>query len=157
IVLTGHKALGGTGKLAYNGHTVDLTLPWSRVTVVEAVAKHTGVKLHDFELASVKKAVKCAGIEIHADWEHDRTFLFSVLVDWLAGKLGFDKPVFLCDWPNFMTSMALDKGHDVADRTELYICGLELSNGFPSLTDHAGQKKSFAEQIERRRVEGKEQ
>jgi elongation factor P--beta-lysine ligase len=158
IVLAGHRALGGTGKLTYKVYDIDLTLPWPRVTVIDAVAQHTGVRLKDFELASVRKAVEAAGINIHAEWAHDRTFLFSVLVDWLQEHLGLEKPVFLCDWPNFMTSMALDKpGQNVADRSELYICGLELSNGFPSLTDYDSQKKGFAAQIERRRVEGKEQ
>jgi elongation factor P--(R)-beta-lysine ligase len=158
IVLAGHHALGGKGKVAYKGHNIDLALPWPRVTVIDAVEQYTGVRLKDFELASVRKAVEAAGITIHADWANDRTFLFSVLVDWLQERLGLEKPVFLCDWPNFMTSMALDKpGTNIADRSELYICGLELSNGFPSLTDYDSQKKGFAEQIERRRVEGKEQ
>jgi lysyl-tRNA synthetase class 2 len=158
IVLAGHRALGGKGMLSYGGREVHLTLPWPRLTVVDALEKHAGVRLADFELPSVRKAVEAAGIRIHTEWAHDRTFLFSVLIDWLQEHLGLEKPVFLRDWPNIMTSMALDKpGESVADRSELYICGLELSNGFPSLTDYESQKKGFAEQAERRRQEGKEQ
>jgi len=158
IVLAAHRALGGTDILNYGGKKVDLTLPWSRMTVMDSVKKYTGVRLTDFELPAISAAVEASGIRIHTEWAHDRTFLFSVLIDWLQGRLGMEKPVFLYDWPNFMTAMAQNKAKKgVADRSELYICGLELSNGFPSLTNYESQKEGFVQQAERRRPEGKEQ
>jgi lysyl-tRNA synthetase class 2 len=64
-------------------------------------------------------------------------------------RLGWQKPVFLCDYPARMGALARLKPDDTrwAERFELYIAGLELCNGFSELTDPAEQRRRF--EIER--------
>ena len=154
IFMAAHKALGGGNTLTYQEKLLDLTTPWPRITVAEAVKRHTGVALTTFELDEVRRAVTAAGINLHPSWADDRSFLFSILMDHLQQYLGFDRPTFVRDWPSFMTSMAPGNG-TMSERSELYVCGLELSNGFPSVTKAGEQLVGFEQQQERRRREGK--
>jgi lysyl-tRNA synthetase class 2 len=63
--------------------------------------------------------------------------------------------VFICDWPAFETSSAQEKdGREIAERSELFICGVEISDGFPSLTNYERQKQTFDHQLNRRRADG---
>ncbi len=156
FTLAAHKALGGTGKIVYQGMTVDLTPPWDRLSVTDAVEKYVGVRLKDFTPMSLIPALEAAKIPVKDDWREDAVFLFTVLLDHVQNSLGFEKPVFLQDWPNFLTSSA--KEHDsgaFTERSELFIAGVEISDGFPSLTDPKRQRENFARQLERRKHESK--
>ena len=153
--MAAHHALGGGDTLNYQGHNVDLKTPWARITVAEAIHRHTGVAMPDFELESIRAAAKATNIAIHDEWKNDRAFLFSILMDHLQQHIGYDRPTFVHEWPSFMTSMAPAGNSGTSARSELYICGLELSNGFPSVTNADEQLKGFEAQQERRRIEGK--
>lgn len=154
LVLAAHKALGGTGSLNYKGNTVDLALPWDRMTVADAMRNITGASLPDFSLASVAQALQAAGVAIHDDWKDDLSFLFALLMDHIQPSQGLKRPVFLHDWPAFQTSSALQKNPGVTERSELYIGGLEICNGFPSFTGYEEQKRAFEMQQQRRRDYG---
>lgn len=156
FTLHAHRALGGGGSLSYGGHTVDLTPPWDRLSVREAVEKYVGVALPDFTAESFAAALEAANIEVKDEWRNDTVFLFTVLLDHIQGSLGFEKPVFLCDWPNFLTSSAhINETGAFTERSELFIAGVEISDGFPSLTDAARQRDNFAAQLARRKKEEK--
>jgi len=156
MVWRAHKALGGGETIKYQGHTIRLAPPWQRMSVADAVLKYVGVPLPDFSLPSVKAAVEKAGIPIKPEWEGDRAFLFSLLMDHIQQFLGFEQPVFICDWPSFQTSSTLGKGNDgeTAERSELFVAGIEISDGFPSLTDYEKQVSSFAKQLALREKNG---
>lgn len=151
VVLAAHKALGGMGRITYQDKDIDLTLPWDRLTVADAIRKITGAALPDFSLESITAAVTTAGITVQDNWKGDIYFLFSLLIDHIQPSLGLTRPVFMQDWPAFETSSALEKAGAVAARSELFIGGLEISDGFPSFTDYARQKETFEFQQQRRR------
>jgi elongation factor P--beta-lysine ligase len=156
LVWYAHQALDGGKVLESGKHRVRLEPPWERITMAEAITKFTGAPMPDFSLASIQNAVAAADLMVHKDWHADKSFLFSILVDHLQKFLGFERPVFVRDWPAFQTSSAQQKeGVEITDRSEAYICGLELCNGFVSLADYEGQKIAFQQQLERRVVEGK--
>ncbi|MDX2027603.1 MAG: amino acid--tRNA ligase-related protein [Alphaproteobacteria bacterium] len=148
-----HRALGGGDSLAYQGRKISLKTPWKRMSVAEAVEAYTGAALPDFSLLSIRRAAESADIVIKDNWAEDPVFLFSILLDHIQPRLGFDQPVFLHDWPDFMTSTAQSRG-GMVERSELFIAGLEFSNGFPSLTDNEAHRESFQKQIARRKAEG---
>ncbi len=157
MMIRAYKDMGGSDTLTYQGHKIDITAPWNRLSVREAVEKYTTAKLPDFTLESFRVAVAAAGIPVKDDWMNDQVFLFTVLLDHVQQFLGFDKPVFIQDWPKFLTSSALENASgQYVERSELFIAGVELSDGFPSLISHARQKETFAEQQTRRRHEGKQ-
>lgn len=157
FTLQAHRALGGEGRLVYQGRAIDLAPPWERLSIRAAVERHTGVSMPDFSPASLIEALTAAGIAVHDDWRADATFLFTILLDHIQGFLGFDKPVFLQDWPNFLTSSAQEhESGAFTERSELFIAGVEISDGFPSLTDPVRQQENFAAQLGRRAQEGKQ-
>jgi len=150
-----NQALGGQKLIQYQGHTIDITPPWDRLTVRGAVEKYMGVALDDFSAPSLIKAAEAAKLPVKEEWREDTIFLFSLVMDHLQTMLGFGKPVFLEEWPKLMTSSAdLDASGKFTQRSELFLASVELSDGFPSLTDYERQKTSFQEQITRRKEIG---
>ena len=72
-------------------------------------------------------------------------------------KLGKGKPTILYEYPRCEAALARAAPHDprVAERFELYVCGVELANGFGELTDANEQRARFeAEMDEKQRVHG---
>jgi len=150
-ILNAHHALGGKETLDYCGHTIDLSPPWDRISICEAVQQHTGVNLPDFTAESFASALEQTGIPVKDDWRKDTAFLFTVLLDHIQKNLGLHKPVFLQEWPSFLTSSAqTHESGTFTERSELFIAGIEISDGFPSLTDAAQQQQNFTAQMERR-------
>ncbi len=84
--------------------------------------------------------------------------MFSrVLVERIEPQLGFGRPTILCEYPVSEAALARPKPADprVAERFELYACGVELANAFGELTDPAEQRRRFvAEMDEKERVYG---
>jgi lysyl-tRNA synthetase class 2 len=131
---------------------------WERLTVREALALHLGLEVSaDFSLDSMNSEARRLGLEVPTSFQEDRHALVSLLVDMVQPKLGQKRPTFLRDWPAFMTSSAAlrEDAPRVAARSELFIAGLEISDGFPSLTDFALQQDTFSREQHRRHAEGK--
>jgi len=114
---------------------ISLSRPWDRISVDEAFLKFTGHSAHE--------AIK------------DDIF-DELLVTRIEPNLGWEKPVFLYDYPVACGSLARRKEGDnsLAERFELYIAGLELANGFSELVDPDEQRRRFAKEIEKSRQAG---
>lgn len=157
LVRRAHAALGGSGTLSFNGHEIDLAPPWERQSVAEAVERQTKVALGDFSADALCRALSEAGVAIRESWKDDVAFLFSLLMGHVQPTLGLSRPLFLRDWPSFETASTAARGATgVAERSELFIGGLEIADGFPTLTDPVRQAETFAFQLERRRRAGTE-
>jgi lysyl-tRNA synthetase class 2 len=77
--------------------------------------------------------------------------LFSkILTEKIEGRLGAGRPTILTDYPVSEAALARARPEDsrFADRFELYVCGVELANGFAELTDPAEQRRRFETQME---------
>jgi lysyl-tRNA synthetase class 2 len=130
------QALGLPSRLAYQGQAIDLTPPWPRLSIDEAFWRHGG----------------CSAAEALASGRFDE--IMGLVIE---PRLGWEQPVFLCDYPAACGALArLKPGRpEVAERFELYIGGLELCNGFSELTDAAEQRRRFAAETDQRRAAGK--
>lgn len=156
MIMRAHQSLGGNGQLLYQGRKVSLVAPFERLTVQEAVRRVTGYAVPDFSPQECRKAIESSGLNVGGAQDSD--FLFSVLIDHVQAKLGMDRPVFLRDWPSYQTASSGDNtAASLAERSELVIAGVEISDGFPSLADPVAQKRNFDEQQKRRTLLGKEQ
>ena len=84
--------------------------------------------------------------------------IFSkLLVARIEPQLGLDRPAILYEYPRCEAALARATAHDarVAERFELYACGVELANGFGELTDATEQRRRFEREMdEKERVYG---
>lgn len=154
--ITGHTSF------SFRGRTCDALAAAERLTVGEAFLRHAGVDL----LASLDEAgqgrrdvlavsARAAGFDVAANdgWAD----IFSKIIVTIEGKLGEGRPTVLCEYPRCEAALARAAAHDprVAERFELYVCGVELANGFGELTDPVEQRARFeAEMAEKERVYG---
>jgi lysyl-tRNA synthetase class 2 len=122
--------------LTYQGRTVDLTAPWDRLSVDDAFRRFGGMSAEE---ALVR----------------DRFDEIMGLV--IEPCLGFDRPMFLYDYPAACGALARLKPDDpsLAERFELYIAGMELCNAFTELTDPVEQRVRFDGENRHRAASGK--
>lgn len=145
--------------LEYRGHKVQIIgRPWERLTVHEVFKKHLGLEVNSsFSLKSMVEETKKADLNVPTEFLNDQGLLFSFLIDSAQEKLGVKVPTWVTAWPIFQTSMAepLPENTELADRSELYIAGLEICNGFTTVSDIQKQKTLFEEQQKMRMADGK--
>ncbi|QCI64229.1 EF-P lysine aminoacylase EpmA [Phreatobacter stygius] len=153
----------GATLLTWRGATADPFLEPERVTLAEAFDRHAGIDLlatiapsGEADRADLAGRTRAAGIRVSEDdtWAD----IFSkVLVERIEPKLGFGRPAILCEYPVSEAALARPKPADprVAERFELYACGVELANAFGELTDPTEQRRRFEiEMAEKARVYG---
>ena len=132
-----------------------------RLTVADAFARHAGIDLMATldsdgmgsrdELA---RRATAAGYRV-ADNDNWADIFSKVLVAAIEPQLGIGRPTVLVEYPRCEAALARATAHDarVAERFELYVCGVELANGFGELTDAREQRRRFeSEMAEKQRV-----
>jgi lysyl-tRNA synthetase class 2 len=148
----------GTRRFAFGGREIDPLAPPERITVAEAFQAFAGVDL----LASLgdrealAAAARAAGVRVAADDTWSDVFS-RVLVAKVEPRLGEGRASLLCEYPSDEAALARPKPSDprVAERFELFACGVELANCFGELTDPAEQRRRFeAEMAEKARLYG---
>jgi lysyl-tRNA synthetase class 2 len=123
---------------------------FEQLTVAEAFARHAGADvLATAGDAAALAAAAGATLRPGEDWED---LFFRLLLERVEPHLGRDRPSFLTHWPAAQAALARRDPADprVAERFELYCCGLELANAFVELTDAAEQRARFAADRARR-------
>lgn len=123
-------------------------LPFERLTVRDAVLRHTGIDLFAHDSGpSLAAAAKALGVHVGDSTSFDDVF-FHLFLERVERKLGFGRPCFLLEYPASMASLARLKPGDarVAERVELYADGVELANGFSELVDAAEQRRRLEEE-----------
>lgn len=153
----------GAGVLRFRDRSCDPALPFERVSVAKAFADHAGIDLlatirgdGATDAAALRAAMAAAGMKAGADdtWSD---MLSRVLVDRVEPHLGHGRLTVLDRYPAAEAALARRCPDDprVAERFEVYACGVELANGFGELTDPAEQRRRFeAEMDEKARVYG---
>jgi lysyl-tRNA synthetase class 2 len=132
------RALRGRPELvAPSGRVIDVRPPFSRLTVRDAFRRWAGVR----------DASRLA--------RRNPDRFFELLVGRVEPRLArLPRPVFLCDYPITQAALARPSPSDpsVAERFELYVGGIELSNGYGELTDPVEQRKRFVAERKRRKA-----
>jgi lysyl-tRNA synthetase class 2 len=152
-----------TRSLVFRGRTADPFAEPERVTVAEAFEAFAGVDLLSTlavdgttDRAALAAAAAAAGVRT-ADDDTWSDIFSRVLVERVEPRLGDGRATILCEYPSAEAALARPKPGDarVAERFELYACGVELANAFGELTDPAEQRRRFeAEMAEKQRVYG---
>ncbi len=119
----------------------------ARVTVAEAFIRHAGIDLLAVLDARDALAAELRRIGLHAGETDTWEDLFHrVMLERIEPQLGVGAPTILCDYPLALAVNAKPSERDprLAQRFELYVCGVELANGCTELTDAAEQRRRFA-------------
>lgn len=140
----------GTMKIQYEGVDIDLTPPWPRLTMLEAVAKYSGkdfTGVIDVEIA--RKMAAEAHVEIEQTWGVGK------IINAFFDKFVEDKliqPVFITEYPKEISPLAKSSAADpnITDRFEGFIYAREICNGFTELNDPIDQRERFLKQVEER-------
>jgi elongation factor P--(R)-beta-lysine ligase len=141
----------GAACFVWQGRSSDPHRAWQYLSVAESFARSCGIDLlatmpdpqrPSFDLLAA--ASRGIGVEPHDgdDWED---LFFRLFLDRVEPQLGFGAPTILYDYPIALAALSRAKPEDprLAERFEIYVCGLELANAFGELTDAATQRARF--------------
>ncbi len=152
----------GVKRFTFRGKAIDPFAAPERVTVAEAFERHAGIDLLatvtnvQGDRAKLAEASGKSGVATAADdtWGD----IFSrILAECVEPKLGVGRATILYEYPLPLAALARTKpgSRQVAERFELYACGVELANAFGELTDVAEQRARFeAAMTEKQRIHG---
>lgn len=140
----------GTRKISYQGVEVDLTSPWARMTMAEAVKKYTGIDFDatdDVEVLSAQ--AKKAGVELAKDLTWGK-LLYECFDQKVEEHLV--QPTFIYDYPVEVSPLAKKKASDkrLTERFEFFITAREMGNAFSELNDPIDQRERFMAQVKER-------
>jgi len=127
---------------------------YDRVTMTEAFHRHVGADLlATADDATALAAAARATLRTAETWED---LFFRLLLERIEPHLGRARPTFLTYWPAAQAALARRDPTDprVAERFELFVCGIELANAFVELTDAAEQRARFETDRAQRRALG---
>jgi lysyl-tRNA synthetase class 2 len=142
---------GDSLHLSYGGKPVDLSQPFERLTIIEAIAKYTDAGEGVYDTSWLTNALKKLG---HTETKHHLSTrsLASLQVlyfeETVEDKLW--QPTFICEHPVEISPLAResDSKPGVTERFELYITGREFGNGFSELNDAEDQAARFQAQVD---------
>lgn len=150
----------GATRFCFRGREVDPFTEPERLTVAEACERFAGIDLlatvsaqGETDREALAAALTRAGIRQAPDDTWGDLFT-RVLVERVEPAIGNGRATILCEYPAPEAALARRSAHDgrVAERFELFACGVELANCFGELTDPAEQRRRFeAEMSERER------
>ncbi len=151
----------GVERLSFRGRVADPFAEPERLSVAEAFGRFAGIDvlatLPDGKpnRARLAAAAQAAGIRL-ADDDTWGDIFSRVLVERVEGNLGIGRVTILDEYPAVQAALARpSRDPRIAERFELYACGVELANGFGELTDAAEQRRRLEQEMaEKQRVYG---
>ena len=151
------SACAGSEILRHGGLTTDPSPEPERLSVADAFQKWAGIDIHACPTTEeIAQKAHSIGIRVAADDGWSDIFT-RILVERIEPHLGKSHPTILMEYPLNEAALARPKPGDprVAERFELYVCGLELANAFGELTDAVEQRRRFeADMAEKERIYG---
>lgn len=137
--------LTGGYKITYQGQEIDLTPPWPRVPLLDAIEKETGFNLFGKSVSELRQIAQ----KLHVDI--DPTMGEGKIIDTIFGEKVEPKliqPIFITDYPVSLSPLA--KRHrskpGLVERFEPFLAGKEVGNAFTELNDPLDQRERFLEQ-----------
>jgi lysyl-tRNA synthetase class 2 len=150
----------GSKRFSFRDRAIDPFAAPERLTMAEAFARHAGIDLMAMlppqPSAVLATAANAVGIRTAADDTWGDVFS-RVLVEKIEPQLGQGRATILYEYPAVQSPLARPKVADLrlAERFELYACGVELANGFGELIDVAEQRQRLEQQMaEKERIYG---
>ncbi len=135
---------------------IDLSPPWARITLRDAIKEHTGVDFEDHpDVESMQAAAASCGVAVDEKWGRGK-----LIDELLSAKVepNLIQPTFLLDYPVELSPLAKRKPDNprLVERFELFIAGREVGNAYSELNDPLEQRERMLRQA-RLRAAGDEE
>ena len=140
-------AVNGTTKITYQGTEIDLTPPFARITMNDAVKQYTGVDFYGLSSdEEARERARALGLEIKDKTATRGKLLAEAFDAFVEDKLV--QPTFVTDYPVEISPLSKRKpGHpEITERFELFIANHEYANAFSELNDPIDQRNRFVQQ-----------
>ena len=136
----------GSAKISYNGIEIDLSKPFARLTMNDAIKKYAGI---DFDEVEDDEAAKKLAAEHHIEYEerHKKGDIINLFFEEYCEK-ELIQPTFIMDHPIEISPLTKKKPSDPTkvERFELFINTWEMCNAYSELNDPIDQRERFAAQ-----------
>ena len=136
----------GSAKISYNGIEIDLSKPFERLTMNDAIKKYAGI---DFDEVADDEAAKKLADEHHIEYEerHKKGDIINLFFEEYCEK-ELIQPTFIMDHPIEISPLTKKKPSDPnkVERFELFINTWEMCNAYSELNDPIDQRERFAQQ-----------
>jgi lysyl-tRNA synthetase, class II len=145
MVSTVAREVLGTTQIAFRGHTLDLTPPWTRISLREAIRDASTIDIDAYPTAEdLAAAMHAQGLAPKAD-KHRGKLIESLLAHFIEPNIV--QPTFLFDYPRDISPLAKSIPGDprTVERFEGFVAGMELCNAFTELNDPFDQEERFLE------------
>ncbi|WP_373000228.1 lysine--tRNA ligase, partial [Lutispora sp.] len=145
----------GTTKITYQGTEIDLTPPWNRITMIDAVKKYSGV---DFREIKGDEAAREIAKKLNIVDELKKDLKYCTWGDILNAAFEayveehLIQPTFVIDYPVEISPLTKAKKDDpsITERFEAFIYGREIANAYSELNDPIVQRERFLQQLQDR-------
>ena len=140
--------VNGTDQIKYQGEDIDLSVPFKRMTMIDAVKQYAGVDFGEFigDTEKAKEVAKELNLEVKPTdtWGN---ILNTAFEDYVEEQLV--QPTFICDYPVEVSPLTKRKKDvpELVERFELFITRRELANAYTELNDPIDQRKRFEHQL----------
>ena len=141
-------AVNGTDQIEYQGEAVDLSLPFKRMTMIDAVKEYAGVDFSEFtgDTEKAKEVAKQLKLDVKSTdtWGN---ILNTAFEEYVEDKL--QQPTFICDYPVEVSPLTKRKpgSPELVERFELFVTRRELANAYSELNDPIDQRGRFEHQL----------
>ena len=140
------KEVTGSEVLTYGEHTMDLSKPFERITMVDAVKKYANV---DFNEVADTAAAKKLADEHHIEYEdrHEKGDILNLFFEEYVEE-HLIQPTFIMDHPIEISPLTKKKpdNPDYVERFEFFMNGWEMTNAYSELNDPIDQRERFEAQ-----------
>lgn len=145
--------VGGGSSFPYQGATIDMTRPWRRLSLFDAIRQFAGIDLEPLGQDRDAAAALASSVGV----ESDPAMGYGKIVDKVMServKPHLIQPTFLYDYPIEISPLAKKKRGNPAltERFQLFIGGLESGNAFSELNDPIDQRERFMDQLRQREL-----
>ncbi|MFP3155804.1 lysine--tRNA ligase [Lachnospiraceae bacterium ZAX-1] len=138
----------GTAIVPYNEATIDLSKPFERLTMIDAVKKYADIDFNEIKTEEEAKAL-ADKLDIHYEKRHKKGDILSLLFEELVED-HLIQPTFVMDHPVEISPLTkrIPNNPDYTERFELFIYGREMANAYSELNDPIDQRVRFEAQEE---------
>jgi lysyl-tRNA synthetase class 2 len=146
----------GTAEIKYGEDAINLTPPWRRITLREAIREYSGIDFVKYPTADDLR-IKMGSMNIEFDPQKNWAKLVDELLKTYA-RPKLIQPTIVYDYPTSMSPLAKNKPGEerVVERFQPFIGGLEMGNAYSELNDPVLQRERFIEQLKERQAEDEE-